>query len=398
LPTRIQARIKPESNPASTQGKQGTTIHQFSNSTEAHDFGAYDGGLRRFSRYAKPMTDTSILTATLTAQLAAALDARAALMQRLANEQTDALRLFHGSVEGHPGLTVDRYGDLLLAQCFHSPLDAEALTALESFYATRLPDLAFVWNDRSQANSRIGNPLSQAQLEAAMLPREMHELGVTYRIQGRHAGQDPWLFLDLRAARRRVMQEVPGKSLLNLFAYTGGVGIAAAKAGARFVVNVDFADTAIKVGKENARLNELPVRPRFIKSDAFAAMRQYAGIGQPERVRGKPMPPFPKLEKLAFDMVFLDPPRYAKSPFGVVDLVKDYASVFKPALLCTAPGGTLICTNNVADVDRELWFEQLQRTAAKAGRPIQSMEWIVPEEDFPSSDGQPPLKIALLRV
>ena len=191
---------------------------------------------------------------------------------------------------------------------------------------------------------------------------------------------------------------MPGKSLLNLFAYTCGVGIAAAKAGARFVVNVDFAESSLSIGKENARLNGLPVRPRFVKCDAFAAMRQYSGLGQSERVRGKLMPPFAKLEKQAFDLVFLDPPRYARSPFGVVDLVNDYASVFKPALLCVAEGGTLICTNNVADVRRDAWLDQLQRSATKAGRPIREMEWILPEADFPSSDGQPPLKIALLRI
>ena len=330
--------------------------------------------------------------------LATALEARAELLPRLHAEQTDAYRLFHGSVEGHPGLTIDRYGDLLLVQCFHSPLTAATLAALQSFYATRLPGLTLVFNDRSQANSRIGNPLPPDQLEAAMMAREMHEMGVTYRIAGRHAGQDPWLFLDLRAARRRVMLEAPGKTLLNLFAYTCGVGIAAAKSGARFVVNVDFADSSIMIGKENARLNDLPVRPRFVKCDAFAAMRQYSGVGQPERVRGKVMPPFPKLEAQTFDLVFLDPPRHAKSPFGVVDLVNDYASVFKPALLCTSEGGTLICTNNVADVQRDAWLDQLQRSAAKAGRPIRETEWIMPEADFPSSDGQPPLKIALLRV
>lgn len=335
---------------------------------------------------------------TLTALLAAALDARADLIARLHAGQTDAYRLFHGSVEGHPGLTVDRYGELLLVQSFHSPLAPQALGALRAFYAERLAGLTLVFNDRSQANSRIANPLPPDEIEAATLPREMREMGVTYRIAGRHAGQDPWLFLDLRAARRRVMQEVAGKSVLNLFAYTCGVGIASAKAGARFVVNVDFADSSLSIGKESARLNALPVRPRFVKSDAFAAMRQYAGLGQAERVRGKRMPAFPKLEKQDFDLVFLDPPRYARSPFGVVDLVNDYASVFKPALLCVAEGGTLICTNNVADVKRDAWLDQLQRSAAKAGRPVREMEWILPEADFPSSDGQPPLKIALLRV
>ena len=335
---------------------------------------------------------------TLLPLLAAAFDARAGLLVRLHAEQTDAYRLFHGSVEGHPGLTVDRYGELLLVQCFHSPLATQALAALRAFYAERLPGLALVYNDRSQANSRIANPLPPEEIDAATLPRQMHEMGVAYRIVGRHAGQDPWLFLDLRAARRRVMHEARGKSLLNLFAYTCGVGIAAAKAGARFVVNVDFAESSLSIGKESARLNSLPVRPRFVKCDAFAAMRQYSGLGQAQRVRGKLMPPFPQLERQAFDLVFLDPPRYARSPFGVVDLVNDYAAVFKPALLCVAEGGTLICSNNVADVRRDAWLDQLQRSAAKAGRPIREMEWILPEADFPSSDGQPPLKIALLRV
>ena len=335
---------------------------------------------------------------TLVTLLSAALDARADLITRLHAEQTDAYRLFHGSVEGHPGLTVDRYGELLLVQCFHSPLATQALAALRAFYAERLAGLALVYNDRSQANSRIANPLPPEEIDAATQPRQMHEMGVAYRIAGRHGGQDPWLFLDLRAARRRVMHEAPGKSLLNLFAYTCGVGIAAARADARFVVNVDFAESSLSIGKESARLNALPVRPRFVKCDAFAAMRQYSGLGQAQRVRGKLMPPFPQLDRQVFDLVFLDPPRYARSPFGVVDLVNDYAAVFKPALLCVAEGGTLICTNNVADVRRDAWLDQLQRSAAKAGRPIREMEWILPEADFPSSDGQPPLKIALLRV
>ena len=330
--------------------------------------------------------------------LAAALDSRAALLQQLHAEQTDAYRLFHGSVEGLPGLTVDRYGELLLVQTFHQPLSPAQLAALEDFYAQTQPGLLPLYNDRSAAHSRIGNPLPPQQLAQAMESRTVRELGVNYRIQGRHEGQDPWLFLDLRAGRRRVMREAKDKSLLNLFAYTCGVGIAAAHAGARHVVNVDFAASSLAVGKENARLNDLPFRPRFIQSDVFSALRQLAGLGQAKMVRGKRMPPFPPLEARSFDMVFLDPPRYAKSPFGVVDLINDYPALFKPALLCTAPGGTLICCNNAAEVQRDVWLDQLERSARKVGRPIREMEWIAPEADFPSHDDQPPLKMALLRV
>lgn len=338
------------------------------------------------------------MTSSFTDLLSAALTARSELVARLHAEQTDAYRMFHGSVEGVAGLTVDRYGNLLLVQSFHEPLTAEQLTELETFYHRSFPGFDIIYNDRSQPNSRIANKLSNEQMDAAFEPREAQELGVTYRIQARHAGQDPWLFLDLRAGRRRVMQEAAGKTVLNLFAYTCGVGIAAAKAGAKQVVNVDFAESSLLVGKENSRLNHLGHTLRYVESDAFAALRQYSGLGQPRVVRGKRLPPFPKLEKQQFDLVVLDPPRYSKSIFGVVDLVNDYSALFKPALLATAEGGTLICTNNVASVDRQDWFDQLQRSAKKAGREIRDMEWITPEADFPTLDGNPPLKIALLRV
>lgn len=336
--------------------------------------------------------------AALPELLAAAFTARADLIKQLHAEHTNAYRLFHGSVEGRSGLTIDRYGDVVLVQSFHQALASDDLDAIRTFYASRLPGLRVIYNDRSQSNSRIANTLDGDDQTIAHQPREIQELGVTYRFQARHGGQDPWLFLDLRAARRRIMQEAAGKSVLNLFAYTCGVGIAAAKAGAQFVVNVDFAESNLNVGKENARLNELAIRPRFVKSDVFAATRQLSGIGQPEVVRGKRMPAFPKLDARQFDLVFLDPPRYAKSLFGVVDLVNDYPAVLKPALLSTAPGGTLICCNNVAQVPYESWVDQLTRSAAKAGRPVSAIERIVPDADFPSFDGQPPLKIALLRV
>ena len=338
------------------------------------------------------------MSSSLTDLLSAALSARAGLITALHAEQTDAYRVFHGTAEGAPGLTVDRYGAVLLAQTFHRPLCDEQLAELQAFYATALPGLMLVWNDRSARNSRIANTLTPEQQALAAQPSEFSELGVRYRFQARHAGQDPWLFLDLRAARRRVMAEAQGKSLLNVFAYTCGVGVAAAKAGASHVVNVDFSESSLAVGKDNARLNALPIRLRFVKSDAFAALRQYAGLGQAKMVRGKHLPPFPELAAHRFDMVFLDPPRYAKSPFGVVDLVRDYAALFKPALLATAEGGSLICCNNDARVSREDWLDQLQRSASKAGRPVREAQWIAPEADFPSLDDNPPLKTLLLRV
>jgi 23S rRNA (cytosine1962-C5)-methyltransferase len=338
------------------------------------------------------------MSSPLVPLLAQALSSRAALLERLHAEPTDAYRLFHGSVEGAPGLTVDRYGELVLVQSFHAPLDAAELAAVEGFYADARPGCSVVYNDRSGPGSRVSNPLEGDALAAATAPRVAREMGVRYRIQARHGGNDPWLFLDLRAGRRWVMARAAGRSVLNLFAYTGGVGLVAAKGGAREVLDVDFAASSLAVAEENARLNALSVAPRCLQSDVFPAVRQLAGLGQPEVVRGRRMPPFPKLEPRRYELVFLDPPRLAKSPFGVVDLVNDYAAVFKPALLATAEGGVIVCCNNVAGVARDEWLDRLRRSAAKAGRVVRDAEWITPEEDFPSRDGQHPLKMVALRV
>ncbi|MCB1914118.1 MAG: class I SAM-dependent methyltransferase [Rhodocyclaceae bacterium] len=330
--------------------------------------------------------------------LARAHDAREPLLERLQQEGTDCYRLFHGTVEGWPGVTLDRYGALALLQSFHAPVDSAAVDAVGAFVDDLHPGMPLIYNDRSGRGSRVSNPLPEALCAPAHELRTIHEHGVRFRFQARHAGQDPWLFLDLRAARRRIMAEAAGRSVLNLFSYTCGIGTAAARAGATFVMNVDFAESALRVGKDNARLNELAHRPRFVQSDFFPAVRQLAGIGQPQTVRGKRLPPFPALAPRRFDLVFLDPPRYAKSPFGVVDLVRDYPALFKPALLATAEGGTLVCCNNVAEAGAEAWLEQLRRSAAKTGRSIREAEWIAPDPDFPSFDARPPLKTVILRV
>ncbi len=104
------------------------------------------------------------------------------------------------------------------------------------------------------------------------------------------------------------------------------------------------------------------------------------------------------MPKQHFDIVVLDPPRWAKSPFGTVDLIRDYPSLLKPCLLATKENGRVLCTNNVAKVDIDYWLKIITRCAEKAGRPVKQIERMVPEEDFPSHDNRPPLKIAVLQL
>ena len=112
------------------------------------------------------------MSSSLTDLLSAALSARAELIAGLHAEQTDAYRVFHGTAVGAPGLTVDRYGAVLLAQTFHRPLSDEQLAELQAFYATALPGLMLVWNDRSAKNSLIANTLPPERQVLAEHPSE----------------------------------------------------------------------------------------------------------------------------------------------------------------------------------------------------------------------------------
>ncbi len=321
---------------------------------------------------------------------------RARLIERLAAEDTDCLRLFHGSQEGVPGVTIDRYGDLALMQSFHRPLPDSACAIAARSIEKALPGLEFVYNDRSGRGSRVRNRLSGTQRTAAETEHIATEHSVRFSIQARHRGNDPWLFLDLRTTRRAIMSEAAGKSLLNLFAYTCGAGVAAAAAGARRVLNVDFAKSSLAVGTANARRNEVSHRTVELASDVFPAMRQLAGLRQPTVDRGRRLPSFPRLEPQQFDLVLLDPPRLAKSRFGVVDVTRDYQALLVPSLGALADGGALYCTNHVAQVDEREWHAMLRRCAAKHGRVVRSLDVLPPGEDFPSSDHRPPLKAVRL--
>ena len=331
--------------------------------------------------------------------LRAALDARQPLLAELHAQDTDCYRLFHGSQEGAPGLTVDRYGAQLMVQSFHQALEREPLLALAAAVDEFLGEkLMLVYNDRSQGNSRVDrrDPVYQAE-PAALEDLVGHEWGLNYRVRGRHPGQDPLLFLDLRNTRGWVKANSAGKSVLNLFAYTCGVGLCAAAGGASEVWNLDFAEGNLAVGRENGELNPGLAPMHFVQSDYFPAIRQFAGLPIARR-HGQKLPSYPRLEQRQFDLVFLDPPAWAKSAFGTVDLLRDYQSLLKPALMATAAGGVLVCNNNLAKVAMEDWREQVLRCASKLGRPVREWQQLSPAADFPSRDGRPPLKTLVLQL
>jgi 23S rRNA (cytosine1962-C5)-methyltransferase len=88
------------------------------------------------------------------------------------------------------------------------------------------------------------------------------------------------------------------------------------------------------------------------------------------------------------------------APFTQVDIVRDYQTLLKPAVLATQPGGVVLATNHVSAVDKDEWLDLCSRCCAKAGRPLTADPAVLePHNDFPAfDDGKHPLKIALLRV
>ncbi len=323
-----------------------------------------------------------------------AIEKRHPLIKRLHKEDTDAYRIFHGTVEGREGLTIDRYGPQVMVQTFHEPLAPGELNLIEHCLKQSLGiDPLMVYHDRS---SRQGSARSRQHNTLSQTPRNCREMGVRYTIQAFHRGQDPLLFLDFRAARRYVLGASRDKAVLNLFAYTCGIGVCAALGGADHVINVDFSSSHLEFGVKNAGLNGIPAQKMaFIHEDVFPVLRQFAGLEIKGRSRRRS---YKKLAPRQFDLVVMDPPRWARSAFGAVDVVRDYQSIFKPAVLATKPGGKILCTNHVPQVDLDDWLGVLHRCAAKTGRPLRHTRIITPEEDFPAKDGRHPLKIAVVKV
>ena len=322
-----------------------------------------------------------------------ALDARTPLLRRLGEEGTDCVRLFHGATEGCPGVAVDRYGPVVLVQTWRDPISPARLDRIRDVVAEALAvELVLVWNHRARGSGDYEAWFPSPTREPAM----GREGGLRYDVTPRHRGRDPLLFLDFRVGRRWIRENVEGKSVLNLFAYTCGIGLAAAAGGAAEVWNVDFARSALEVGRANAQRNGLAAPQRFVHQDVFPVVRQLAAlrVGRP---RGRRVG-FQRFTPRTFDRVVLDPPRWAVGPFGAVDVVRDYASLFKPALLATAPGGRILATNNVASVALDEWMHGLVRCANKAGRPLRDVHVLRPDEDFPSPDRRFPLKMVVATV
>ena len=248
---------------------------------------------------------------SLSERIAAAWTARAGL-------GGSCWRLLHGWGEGAPGLEIDRYGDAAVVE--HSPelapLLDEVLPALDACHRF----------DTVTARVRAFGAAPVA-LRGALDRRVVEEDGMRFSIDLARAG-NPGLYLDARPARGWIRAHSDGRRVLNLFAFSGSLGVAAALGGARSVTHVDSHPGALDWCRTNSELNRIAVDRRDL-----ARMNIYQHLRRAQAGRQR------------YDAILLDPPPGPKGP-RPKDRTPGQRGVAALAPLCArmlAPGGWLLC-------------------------------------------------------
>ncbi|MSQ62659.1 MAG: methyltransferase domain-containing protein [Betaproteobacteria bacterium] len=292
-----------------------------------------------------------------------AVQLRAALP---AARHTNAMRLVHGESDGLPGLVVDRYDDVLVAQFLSAGaehwreaiLDALAdATGCEAIY------------ERSDAEVRSLEGLApkvgfaRGNREAKRCPIIEH--GLKFRVDV-EAGQKTGFFLDQRDNRQRVRALAEGREVLDAFCYTGGFSLAALAGGAKHVTAVESSAEALEVAKENLAANPLDAsRIGFEKADVFAYQRLL-------RDRGR-----------SFGLVVLDPPKFAPTAAQVKNAARAYKDINLLALKLLKPGGLLATFSCSGGVSAELFQSIVAGAASDAGADAKIIERFSAAADHP---------------
>jgi 23S rRNA (cytosine1962-C5)-methyltransferase len=240
---------------------------------------------------------------------------------------TDAIRLVFGEADGFPGLVVDWYAGKqghLVCQFQSAGVEAWKAPIVQALIAeTGCPNVY----ERSDASvrEREGLPLVTGSLAGNEPDDEtlVTENGVRYAVDIK-TGHKTGFYIDQRDNRRLVMENATGRDVLNCFCYTGGFSLAALKGGAKSVVSIDSSGEALDIGKRNVELNGFDAsRAEWWDADVFKTLRAL-------REQGK-----------SFDLIVLDPPKFAASPDQVERAARAYKDINLIGLQLLRAGGLL---------------------------------------------------------
>jgi 23S rRNA (cytosine1962-C5)-methyltransferase len=299
------------------------------------------------------------------ARLQRAISGRLALQLEPA---TTAYRLVNAEADGLPGLVVDRYGDFLVIQCLTLAIDRrkEMLVGL----LVELLNPAGVL-ERSDVSIREKEGLVEAVgvRYGQRPPAELTVLENGHRFQvSLLEGHKTGLYLDQRDNRAIVCQEpfVAGREILNVFAYTGGFAVYVAAQGAKSVTNIDSSAALLEQAEKNVILNGYG-RPgdEYIAGDAFQVLRHYRDSGR------------------QFDVVILDPPKFANTQGDVERACRGYKDLNWLAMRLLRPGGLLATFSCSGLVSADLFQKVVWGAAVDAGREGQVLRPLGQAADHP---------------
>ena len=283
-----------------------------------------------------------------------------------AAKHTNALRLVHGESDGLPGLVVDRYADVLVAQFLAAGVERWRDPILDALM--ELSGCAAIY-ERSDAEVRKleGLPakagFARGNRNAARCP--IIEYGLNFRVDVEQ-GQKTGFFLDQRENRQRVRSLAAGREVLDGFCYTGGFSVAALAGGAKRVSAIESSAAALEVAKENLAANPLDAaRVEFVQADVFAQLRT---------LRDK---------NAKFGLIVLDPPKFAPTAAQVKKAARAYKDINLWALKLLAPGGLLATFSCSGGVSAELFQSIVAGAALDAGGDAKIIERFGAAADHP---------------
>ena len=313
----------------------------------------------------------------------AAWQRRAALHQ---SSETNAYRLINRSGDGFPDLTVDRYGNVLVANLYSAGVKVQPprdlLTRLAEYAAAQAVYLKYrpaQANVLSEETRRALTPI-EPLIGRPVDSTPVIENGARFLIRPGE-GFNPGLFLDMREVRAWVRAQSHGKTVLNCFAYTCAFGVAALRGGAARVLNLDIARRYLDWGRANAELNGFAATPTdFVKGDVFDWLQRFGKRGQ------------------KFDMAILDPPSYSTTHQTRFTVERDMAWLVALAAAVVQPGGYLIaCTNSDEVPLRQFVARVREGLSGYRAKIVETRR--EPSIDFPVAHGlKPYLKVCIVQV
>jgi len=345
------------------------------------------GGRFLAGGYVNPRTPIAVRVLTLEGEAIDAALVRRRLDEALALRQAtlpaglDAYRVLNGEGDRLPGVVVDRYGEFLVCQ-FLTAGAARLAPAVVEGLGERLAPRGIFERSEGAVRTEEGLPGVRGVLAGEEPPARLRitEDGACYLVDVLH-GQKTGFFLDQRESRARVRALAAGRRVLNAFAYTGAIAIAAGLGGATEVVSVDTSRPALGLAEEAWAANGLPTAAgRFVVADVFEFLRAGAE---------------------AYELIVLDPPPFVRRRRDLAPGLRGYKDVNLQALRRLAPGGWLLTSSCSQHLTRAGFREVVAAAAADAGRVAEVVaEWGHPP-DHPVLLAHPEgeyLKVMLLRA